>query len=222
MTTLSFAMSRRIGTRLRAGDELLLSPLDHDANIAPWLLLAEERDLVVRWLEPELPDCSLDPRRVAAVLSARTRVVSIGLASNAVGTLLSTAAVAEIAALAHRNDALLWVDAVHAAPHVSLDVRALDADVLAFSAYKIYGPHLGVLWGRHALLDELPAQNVRWRSSATPSRLETGTGSYELFAGFLGTLGYLEWLGAACAPGTLAAGRRERLVAALSEIPRSV
>lgn len=218
MTTLSFAMSRRIGSRLRAGDEILLSPIDHDANIAPWLVLAEERDLVVRWIEPDLTDCSLNAERIAAALTPRTRVVAIGLASNAVGTLLPTATVARIGELARASGALLWVDAVHAAPHLLLDVSLLGADVLVCSAYKIYGPHLGILWGRRTLLDSLPAQSVRWPSAETPYRFETGTPAYELYAGLVGTLGYLADLGATCAPETAREGRRAQLAAAFSAI----
>ncbi|MBM4434902.1 MAG: cysteine desulfurase-like protein [Chloroflexi bacterium] len=221
MTTLAFAMTRRIGRALRPGDELLLSPLDHDANIAPWLLLAEERSLRVRWLPPSLPRCTLDASSVVETIGPRTRVVSLGLASNAVGTLVDGQAVAAIAAAAHASGAIVWVDAVHAAAHVPLDVRALDVDVLLWSAYKVYGPHLGLCWVRRGILDVLPAQNVRWPAPAGPHRLETGTPAYELFAGLEATVGYLRWLGRTF--GEPAGGlppERGEIVAALEAIRR--
>ena len=216
MTTLAFAMSRRIGASLAAGDEVLISPIDHDANVAPWLLLAEERGLAVRWMDPVLPDAALDPAAVARAMGPRTRVVALGLASNAVGTLIPSEAVAEIAAAAHRRGAIVAIDAVHAAPHVPIDVAALDVDVLFWSAYKIYGPHLGVCWTRGELLDRLPAHNVRWRDGGV-HRVETGTPAYELFAGLRGTFEYLRALGRSADPSQAGTARAE-LTAALRAI----
>jgi len=218
MTTLSFAMSRRIGQTLREGDELLLSPLDHDANIAPWLVVAEERGLRVRWLEPSYAECGLDPSRVAAAIGPRTRVVSVAHASNAVGTLVDIPALAEIAAAAHRNGAILWVDAVHAAPHIGLDVVAAGADVLLCSAYKFYGPHLGVCWARTEVLASLPWHNVRWRSDELPHRLETGALAFELLAGLLATFDHLAWIGRTFAIPAPAGGLRAELVSAQTAI----
>ena len=195
MTALTFAMSRRLLAGLEPGDEIVVSPLDHAANIAPWELAAAERGAVIRRITPSLPDCTVFPEAVAASLGPRTRLVAIGLASNAVGTLLSHERVAQIAHAVHRAGALLWVDAVHAAPHVPIDVRALDADFVACSAYKIYAPHVGILWGRRAALEGLPLQAIGWPSSELSGRFETGTLPHELLAGLLGTLGYLESLG---------------------------
>lgn len=219
MTTLAFAMTRRIGSGLQPGDEILLSPIDHDANIAPWLLLAEERSLRVRWMPPVLPQCTLDPAEVAEMIGSRTRVVSLGLASNAVGSLVDPRAVARIAEAAHAHGALVWADAVHAAAHVPLDVRALGVDVLLWSAYKVYGPHLGLCWVRGGLLGSLPAQNVRWPSPTASHRVETGTLAYELLAGLTATFGHLRWLGRTFGvPEAGAAAGRAELVAALEAI----
>lgn len=219
MTTLAFAMSRRIGASLRPGDEIVVSAIDHDANIAPWLALAEERGLVLRWVEPVLPECRIDPASVVAAIGPRTRVVSLGRASNAVGTLLPPADLADVADAAHRAGALVWVDAVHAAAHVPLDVADSGADVVLCSAYKIYGPHLGIVWGRREVLDALPSQNVRWPGAHLPARLETGTTAYELLAGLLGTLDYLRWLGRTFGgPGSTGDGARSELRAALTVI----
>lgn len=212
MTALTFAMSRRLVSGFGPGDEIVVSPLDHSANIIPWELAAAERGAVVRRIAPSLPDCAVLPEAVAAMLSRRTRLVSIGLASNAVGTLLSHQRIAAIAAEVHRAGALLWVDAVHAAPHVPIDVNALDADFVACSAYKIYAPHVGILWGRRAVLEGLPLQAIGWPSGELGGRFETGTLPHELLAGLLGTLGYLESLSAS------GDGRRARLRGALEAL----
>lgn len=195
MTALAFAMSRRLAERLRPGDEIVVSPLDHAANILPWELAARERGAVVRRVAPSLPDCTVEPDAVSAVLSSRTKIVALGLASNAVGTVLAAERVAAIAAAVHRAGALLWIDAVHAAPHVPIDVAALDADFVACSAYKLYGPHVGILWGRRGVLEELPLQTIGWPSADLAGRFEQGTLPHELLAGLLGSLGYLASLG---------------------------
>jgi cysteine desulfurase family protein (TIGR01976 family) len=220
MTTLTFAVSRAIGRTLRRGDEIVVTRLDHDANVAPWLALEEERGAVIRWLEIDPEDCTLDLDALAGLLGPRTRVVAVGLASNAVGTINP---VRRIADLVHATGAQLWVDAVHAAPHLPIDVVALDTDYLVCSPYKFYGPHLGMLWGRRELLAELPAYKVRPSPDALPFRWETGTGPHETLAGLLGTFRYLEWLGvsqgdAAGTPGAADGGRQARLRAALGAI----
>lgn len=216
MTTITYAVSRAIGRGLERGDELVVTRLDHDANVAPWLALAEERGAVVRWVNLNAEDCTLDLPSLEEALTPRTRLVAVPLASNAVGTIPP---VARIAAAVHRAGALLWVDAVHAAPHMPIDVRELGADFLVCSAYKFFGPHLGILWARRELRDSLPALKVRPAPDESPGRWETGTQTHELLAGLLGTFRYLEWLGvsqagAAGEPGA-EDGRADRLRAAM-------
>jgi cysteine desulfurase family protein (TIGR01976 family) len=217
MTTLTFAVSRAIGRTLRPGDEIVVTRLDHDANVAPWLALKEERGAIIRFVGINHEDCTLDLAELERTLGPRTRVVAVGLASNAVGTINPVARIAE---LAHGVGARLWVDAVHAGPHLPIDVAELAADFLVCSAYKFYGPHLGVLWGRRELLEELPAYKVRPAGDELPSRFETGTQSHEALAGLLGTFRYLEWLGvesgAAGQPGAADGGRASRLRAAMN------
>ena len=149
MTTLTFAVSRAIGRTLGAGDEIVATRLDHDANVAPWLALEEERGVRVRWVDIREEDCTLDLDGLERALGPRTRLVAVGLASNAVGTLNPIPRIVE---MAHAAGALTYVDAVHAAPHVSLDVTALGTDFLVCSPYKFFGPHLGLLYGRRDLL----------------------------------------------------------------------
>lgn len=209
MTTLTFALSRAIGRLLQPDDELVVTRLDHDANIAPWLIVAEERGVTVRWVDVRLDDCTLDLDSLGRAIGPRTRLVALGLASNAVGTINP---VAEIAQLVHAVGGWLWVDAVHAAPHIPIDVVALDADFLVCSPYKFFGPHLGLVWGRRELLETLPALKVRPAPEALPYRLETGTQPHELLAGLVGTLSYLESI----APD--GASRSERLRAAMTAI----
>ncbi len=191
MTTLTFALSRAIGRALRAGDEILITRLDHDANRAPWLALTE-RGVVVKEVDFDPADCTLRLDDLASQLSPRTRLVAVGYASNAVGTVNP---IAEIAALVHRVGAWLWVDAVHYAPHGPIDVQALDCDFLVCSPYKFFGPHSGVLWGRYALLDALAAYKVRPAGDLPPDKFETGTQCHEAQAGVLAAIAYLAELG---------------------------
>jgi cysteine desulfurase family protein (TIGR01976 family) len=222
MTTITYAISRAIGATLAAGDEIVLTRLDHDANVAPWLAAAREHDLVIRWVGIRPDDATLDLDEMERVIGPRTRLVAVGLASNALGTINP---VPQIARLAHRAQAQLFVDAVHAVPHLSVDVTALGADYLVCSPYKFFGPHLGVLWGRRELLEALPAYHPRPAGDASPGRFETGTQAHELLAGLGGTLRYLEKIGITQggAPGLPGQGdrfRRPRLLAALSAIRR--
>jgi cysteine desulfurase family protein (TIGR01976 family) len=215
MTSLTLAMSRAIGRDLAPGDEVVVTRLDHDANVAPWLALAEDRGLVVRWLELAEDGASLDLSGLDAVLNARTRVVAVGLASNALGTITDVGRVIEAA---HAVGAIAYVDAVHAAPHLPIDVAALQADLLVCSPYKFFAPHLGMLYGRADLLERLEAYRVRPAGAAVPGKWETGTQNHEALAGLLGSFEYLERLGAAYGDAAGRSDRRGRLRAAMSAI----
>lgn len=191
MTTLTFNVSRAIGRTLSPGDEIVVTRLDHDANIAPWLAL-QERGAVVRRVDFNPDDCTLDMDALAEAITPRTRVVALGYASNAVGTINDVARAAE---LAHAAGAWLYVDAVHFAPHGSIDVQALGCDLLVCSAYKFFGPHQGALYGRYDLLDELPAYKVRPAGDDPPDKFETGTQSFEAMAGTTAAVDYLASVG---------------------------
>ncbi len=192
MTTLNFALSRTAAREWRAGDEIVCTRLDHDGNVAPWLELAHDRDLVVRFCEVDA-DCRLDLVHLRSLLADRTRVVAFPWASNAVGTVTP---VAEIAALAHDAGALAWVDAVHYGPHGPIDVQAAGADVVVCSPYKFYGPHLGLAYVRRELAESWRPYKVR-PADAFPvgHRFETGTLAHELLAGFVACVEYLEDVG---------------------------
>ncbi len=222
MTTITFALSRAIGAALQRGDEIVVTRADHDANIAPWLAVAQEHDLVVREVGLRSEDATLDMDEMERLIGPRTKLVAVGLVSNGTGTINP---VARTSVLAHKVGAQVYVDAVAAVPHLSIDVAALGADYLVCSPYKFYGPHLGVLWGRRALLEALPPFHVRPAGDAIPGRLETGTKPFELLAGLAGTLRYLEKVGITQggAPGLPGQGdrfRRPRFLAALSAIRR--
>jgi len=191
MTTLTFAVSRAIGRELREGDEILVTRLEHDANVSPWLAL-QERGASVRFVDIQVPACTLDMSDFERQLSRRTRLVAVTHASNAVGTIpdLTT-----IARAAHAVGAWLWVDAVHYGPHGPIDVQAIDCDFLVCSSYKFYGPHQGLLYGRRELLERLHPYKVRPAGNEAPSRWETGTQNHECLAGMLGAFEYLAELG---------------------------
>jgi len=192
MTTLSFALSRTAGRDFEPGDEILCTRLDHDANVSPWLELAHDRDLTVRFVDIH-DDTSLDLDDLERQLGDRTRVVAFPVASNAVGTLTD---VPRIAALAHEAGAIAWADAVHYAPHGPIDVAALGVDVLICSPYKYFGPHLGVAYARRELMDGWRPYKVRPAPVDPPGkRFETGTLAYELLAGFVAAVEYVESLG---------------------------
>src|SRR5579871_2015873 len=192
MTSLNFSLSRTVGREFAPGDEILVSSLDHDGGVAPWLELAHDRDLVVKHVELRA-DTTLDLADLEAKLSERTRVVAFAWASNAIGTVTDAARVAE---LAHSVGALAWVDAVHYAAHEPIDVSAIDADVLLCSPYKFCGPHLGMAYGRTSLLESLRPYKAR-PAPVNPlgRRFETGTLPYELLAGFNATIDYLDEVG---------------------------
>jgi cysteine desulfurase family protein (TIGR01976 family) len=211
MTSLTFAVSRALAKEWQAGDEIVLTRLDHDANISPWLRAAADRQVTVRWLDfdPETGGWKLDA--LAGLLGPRTRLVALGMASNALGTINPVAEAVRIVR-AH-SSALVYVDAVQSVPHIVTDVAALGADFLACSPYKFFGPHQGVLWARGDLVEQVDAYRVRPASSEGAHRFETGTPSFESHAAVLGTVEYLEWLGAQLDP--QANSRRARLVAAM-------
>jgi cysteine desulfurase family protein (TIGR01976 family) len=192
MTTLNFALSRSLGRELAAGDEIVVTRLDHDGNIAPWLELARDLGVVVSFAEIR-DDTTLDLDHLASLLTERTRVVAFPWASNAVGTVVDVARIAE---LAHSVGALAWVDAVHYAPHGPIDVVAAGADVLLCSPYKFYGPHLGLAFARAELLERWRPYKVR-PSPDRPlgARFETGTLPHELLAGFVAAVAYVESIG---------------------------
>jgi selenocysteine lyase/cysteine desulfurase len=192
MTALNFTLSRTVGRELRPGDEVLVTRLDHDANVAPWLELARDIGLVVRHVGIN-PDTTLDLADLERQLGPRTRVVAFPLASNAVGTTVDARAVCD---LAHQAGALAWVDAVQHAPHAPVDVRAVGADVLLCSAYKFCGPHLGIAYGRRELLESWRPYKVR-PAPMEPlgARFETGTPAYELLGALVAALAYVDSLG---------------------------
>jgi cysteine desulfurase family protein (TIGR01976 family) len=193
MTTLNFALTRTLGRELRAGDEIVVTRLDHDGNISPWLELAHDLDLVVRFVDIREEDVTLDLDDLERQLGERTRVVAFPWASNAVGTVTD---VRRVAALAHEAGALAWVDAVHYGPHGPIDVRAVDADVLLCSPYKFFGPHLGLFYGRRELIERWRPYKVRPApDEPTGARFETGTLPHEALAGFCAAVAYIESLG---------------------------
>lgn len=192
MTTLNFALSRAIAKTLSAGDEVILTRMDHDANVSPWLLIAEDYDLVVKWVDINTDDCTLDLGTLEEALTEKTKIVATVHASNAVGTINP---VKQIAGMAHAVSAYHVVDAVQSAPHLPIDVQEIGCDFLLCSSYKFYGPHLGLMWGRKQLLEDLPAYKVRPAKDKAPYRWETGTPSYETYNGLLACLDYWEMLG---------------------------
>ena len=179
MTTITFSISRSIGRELNPGDEILLTTLDHDANFSPWKAL-EEKGVVIRQVDIREEDCTLDLEDLKNKLNQKTKLVAVGYASNAVGTINP---VAEITRLAHQAGAMVYIDAVHYAPHGLIDVKALDCDFLVCSPYKFFGPHMGTLYGKREHLQRLRPYKVRPCTEQIPDRWESGTQVHELIAG---------------------------------------
>ena len=200
MTSLTFAASRALSRDWDAGDELVVTRLDHDANVAPWLAIAADRGMTVRWLDFDPAEGRLRLDTLGDLLNDRTRLVAVGGASNALGTINDIPRVVQIVRRAAPN-ALIYIDAVQSAPHLSIDVATLGCDLLAFSPYKMFGPHVGVLWCRRALADRTEAYKVRPAGMTGAHRFETGTPSFEAQAGVVGTIDYLDWLGGEVNPG---------------------
>ncbi len=191
MTTITFALARAIARDLKPGDEIIVTTLDHDANVAPWRAL-EEKGVVIRQVEIKEEDCTLDLEDLKRKLSGKTKLVAVGYASNAVGTINP---VAEITKLAHAAGALMFIDAVHYAPHGPIDVRALDTDFLVCSPYKFFGPHMGTLYGKREHLLRFNPYKVRPAPDTLPDRWETGTQVQELIAGIAAAVDYIAELG---------------------------
>ncbi len=209
MSTLNFQLAHAIARTLEPGDEIVITSLDHDANISPWLQIAADHDLQIRQLPLRDPDLVIDPTDLDALLSPRTRVVAFTLASNAVGTIPPAR---QIADRAHDAGAIAWADAVHYAPHRRIDVAALGVDVLLCSPYKFFGPHLGLAWARRELLETWIPDRVRPAELDPPGhRFELGTQSHEAIAGFVACVDYLASLGSG-------SERRARLDSAFARI----
>src|SRR6266851_4764716 len=196
MTSLTFGISRAIGRDLGPGDEILVTRLDHDANVSPWLALAE-RGVTIRWAEIHEQDCTLDMTDLAGKIGPKTKLVAVGYASNAVGTINP---VKEIVCLAHAAGALAYIDAVHYAPHGLIDVAALDCDFLACSTYNLFGPHMGVLYGKHEHLERLKPYKVRTNTNAVPNCWEWGALNHECIAGIAACVEYLADIGRRARP----------------------
>jgi cysteine desulfurase family protein (TIGR01976 family) len=215
MTSLTMHLSRSIARDLHEGDEIVVTRLDHDANVAPWLLIARDCGCNVRWVDFDPAACAWTADDVCRQISRQTRLVAVGYASNAVGTVNP---VAEAAAAAHDVGALCFVDAVHYVPHGPIDIDALGCDFLACSAYKFFGPHTGILYGRYEVLESLTPYKVRPAANTSPDRWETGTQSFESLAGVRGAIEYLQWLGQAAGGAAAGASRRAQLVAAMQAV----
>ncbi|MBK8988321.1 MAG: cysteine desulfurase-like protein [Chloroflexi bacterium] len=209
MTSLTFAISRAIARTWQPDDEIVVTRLDHDANISPWLLAAEDRGVTVRWLDFDPADCTLKLEALPDLLNEKTRLVAITLASNAVGSITDVKRAVE---MVHAAGALAYVDSVHYAPHGSIDVQDLDCDFLAASVYKFFGGHVGALYGKYDLLDAMTAYKVRPASSKPADKWETGTQSFESLIGVTAAVDYIADIGDAVG------SRRQRLVQAMARI----
>ena len=192
MTTLTLHLSRSISKTWGPGDEIVVTRLDHDANVTPWVLAAEDRGCKINWVDFDLEDATLKLDSLQKALERRPKFLAIGYASNALGTINP---LDQIIPMAHAAGALVYVDAVQYAAHGPIDVQKLDCDFLVSSSYKWFGPHAGILYGKRALLEELVAYKVRPASNHLPSKFETGTQNHEGIAGVLGAVEYFEWLG---------------------------
>jgi cysteine desulfurase family protein (TIGR01976 family) len=208
MTTVTFHLARGLAARWAKGDEVVVTELDHHGNVAPWARLAAERGIVIKTVRMRPEEGVLDWADLEQSITPRTKLLAIGAASNALGTITDVAAAAR---LAHAHGALVFVDAVHYAPHVLVDVKSLGCDFLACSAYKFYGPHIGVLWGKRDLIASLDIPKLIPAPEAPPERLETGTQNHEGIVGAAAAVDYLADLGTG-------ASRRDRLVSAFAKL----
>ena len=192
MTTLSLYFSRTLARSLNVGDEIVVTRLDHDANISPWLLVAEDKGCKITWIDIDVEDGTLKVDEFAKAMERKPKIVAFGYASNALGTINP---VRKLTKMAKEAGALVYIDAVQYAPHGPIDVQDLGCDFLVCSSYKFFGPHTGALYGRYDLLNELKPYKVRPASNELPYKFETGTQNHEGIAGVLGVLEYFEWIG---------------------------
>jgi cysteine desulfurase family protein (TIGR01976 family) len=212
MTSLTFAVSRSIGLDFNRGDEIILTRMDHDANVSPWLLLARDRGLTVRWLPFNRESYRFDIAELEALITPRTRFAAVNYASNALGTINDVRSITE---RLRSVGAMTFVDAVQYVPHRLADVRQLGCDFFACSAYKCFGPHQGILWGKREHLERLDPYKVRPASNGLPGRFETGTLSHEGIVGTLGAVEYLQWLAERVSPDSPGLTRRDQLRTAM-------
>lgn len=208
MTTLTFHLARSICRDFKPGDEILITRMDHEGNVAPWLTIAEDLGLVVKWLPFDTETWQVEPETLKAALSDRTRLLALNYASNLTGSINDVKA---LTAMAQAAGALVFVDAVQLAPHRAIDVQELGCDFLACSSYKFFGPHMGIVWGRADILRSLPAYKCRCVGEALKGRFETGTPQIEMLAGLTATVDYYTWLGAEVGAG---GNRRAQILAA--------
>lgn len=208
MTSLTFHMSRCIGRSLASGDEIILTEMDHEGNISPWLYVAEDRGCSIKWLPFDAESCEFDLNRLEDVLSPRTKVIALNYASNLVGTINDIESITKIVRR-KAPSAIVYVDAVQFAAHALTDVQTLGCDMLVCSPYKFFGPHTGVLWGRRDVLERIQPYKARPSADVIPYRFETGTLGHESAAGVLGTVEYFEWIGREFGRGPAPTTRRE-------------
>ena len=208
MTTLTLHLSRSLCRDFVPGDEIVVTRMDHEGDVAPWLEIAADKGLTVRWIPFDRETWRIEPEALKAALSDRTRLVALNHASNLLGTVNE---IAELTAIAKDAGATVYVDSVQAAPHRLIDVEAIGCDFLVCSSYKFFGPHLGIAWGRKALLEELHAYKCRCVGEELPVKFETGTPQIELLAGLTATVDHFAWLGEACGA---SGARREKIAAA--------
>ena len=231
MTTLTYQLSRSLGHQFAPGDEIIISRMEHEGNVSPWLQMAEDNDLVVKWLEFDRDTWRVEPELLAPLLTERTRLMALNYASNLTGGVNDVKALTK---MAQDAGAMVYVDAVQYASHRLIDVKDLNCDFLACSPYKFYGPHLGVVYGKRERLESLHAYKLRCASEELPFRFSLGTPAFELIAGLMGTLDYFQWLagevgvsgdrrqlfhGAYAAMGDHEDGLSETLLAGLTAIP---
>jgi cysteine desulfurase family protein (TIGR01976 family) len=192
MTSLTLHISRSISLEWKAGDEIVVTRLDHDANVTPWILAAQDHGVKVNWVDFDVEDGTLRLDDLQRALEQKPRLLAVGYASNSLGTINP---IARIVRLAHEAGALVYVDAVQYAPHGPIDVQKLDCDFLVSSSYKFFGPHSGILYGKRDLLEKLFAYKVRPATNKLPGKFETGTQNHEGIAGVLGAIEYFAWVG---------------------------
>jgi len=210
MTALTLHISRSLGRTFNRGDEIIVTRMDHEGDISPWLLLAEDLGLVIKWLAFNQDSWQIEVDDLSALLTDKTRLLALNYASNLTGSINN---ISELASVARSAGVLVYVDAVQLAPHRLLAVNELNCDFLVCSSYKFYGPHLGILWGRESVLAELDAYRCRCASDALSVRFETGTPQTELLAGLEATVEYFRWLGEICG---YSGSRREQIAGAFT------